>query len=303
MSTGENIQFLRKREGFTQESFAEQMGVSRQTISKWESDSCFPEMEKLLQMCEMFRCNLDDLVRGNVQADVAEDTAGYDSHMNTFSKRITTGVVLVMLGVCAMTAAYGLGIGDALSCIVLFLFLTVAVAFFIIAGMEHERFVKKYPTISPLYKEDELEAFHKKFPKMIAAGVACVLFGVIVLFAGEAVLGEAAFDNDECSANLVLAGTLLLIAIGVGFLVYGGMQNGKYDIKEYNKENVKDETRAGKLKSTINGCIMLTATIIFMIWSFAFHAWEISWIVFPIGGMLCGVVSVILKLVIKEQTE
>ncbi len=69
MSTGENIQFLRKREGMTQEAFAEQLNVSRQTVSKWESDSCYPEMEKLVLMCKLFRCKLDDLVRGDVQAD------------------------------------------------------------------------------------------------------------------------------------------------------------------------------------------------------------------------------------------
>ena len=75
MSTGENIQYLRKRDGYTQERFAEELGVSRQTISKWESDSCFPEMDKLLLMCDMFRCKLDDLVRGDVQAETAKDTA------------------------------------------------------------------------------------------------------------------------------------------------------------------------------------------------------------------------------------
>lgn len=53
MSLGENLQFLRKKENITQEQLAEQLGVSRQSISKWESDTAYPEMEKLLQLCKL----------------------------------------------------------------------------------------------------------------------------------------------------------------------------------------------------------------------------------------------------------
>ena len=63
MSLGENLQFIRKKENITQEQLAEQLGVSRQSISKWESDSSYPEMEKLLQLCKMFHCSLDDLMQ------------------------------------------------------------------------------------------------------------------------------------------------------------------------------------------------------------------------------------------------
>ena len=48
MSLGENLQFLRKKNNITQEQLAEQLDVSRQSVSKWESDSSYPEMDKLL---------------------------------------------------------------------------------------------------------------------------------------------------------------------------------------------------------------------------------------------------------------
>ena len=56
MSLGENLQYLRKRDNITQEQLAEQLDVSRQSVSKWESDTTYPEMEKLLQLCQMFHC-------------------------------------------------------------------------------------------------------------------------------------------------------------------------------------------------------------------------------------------------------
>jgi len=70
MSFGQNLQFLRKmRKGMTQEDLAEKMGVSRQTISKWEIDSAFPEMEKAIALCNLFACSLDELLRKNMNSD------------------------------------------------------------------------------------------------------------------------------------------------------------------------------------------------------------------------------------------
>jgi len=70
MSFGKNLQFLRKMHaGMTQEELAEKMGVSRQTISKWEIDSAFPEMEKAIVLCKLFACSLDELLRENMNSD------------------------------------------------------------------------------------------------------------------------------------------------------------------------------------------------------------------------------------------
>jgi len=60
MSFGNNLQYLRKLHGgMTQEKLAEHMNVSRQTISKWESDESYPEISKLIELCEFFSCKLD----------------------------------------------------------------------------------------------------------------------------------------------------------------------------------------------------------------------------------------------------
>ena len=67
MSLGQNLLFLRKmRDNMTQEELAELLNVSRQTVSKWELDAAYPEMEKLLALCELFSCTLDQLIRENM---------------------------------------------------------------------------------------------------------------------------------------------------------------------------------------------------------------------------------------------
>lgn len=66
MKFRENLQILRKMTNMTQEELAEKMNVSRQTISKWELGSVLPEIEKMIELCEMFNCSLDQLLRGNM---------------------------------------------------------------------------------------------------------------------------------------------------------------------------------------------------------------------------------------------
>ena len=71
MSLGSKLSRLRKENNYTQEQLAELLSVSRQAISKWESDAAYPETDKLIQISDLFRCSLDYLLR-----DAAEAGAG-----------------------------------------------------------------------------------------------------------------------------------------------------------------------------------------------------------------------------------
>ena len=66
MNFGKNLQILRKMANMTQEELAEKMNVSRQTVSKWELGSILPEVEKLVELCEMFNCSVDQLLKDNM---------------------------------------------------------------------------------------------------------------------------------------------------------------------------------------------------------------------------------------------
>ncbi len=62
----ENMQYLRAEKGMSQSKLASMLDVSRQAVAKWESDKSFPEMEKLIKICEIFGCSIDELVRGDL---------------------------------------------------------------------------------------------------------------------------------------------------------------------------------------------------------------------------------------------
>ena len=65
MSLGKNIQYLRKQKKITQEKLADEMAVSRQTVSRWEAD----EIVNLVALSDLFSCKLDTLIRENLTDD------------------------------------------------------------------------------------------------------------------------------------------------------------------------------------------------------------------------------------------
>lgn len=79
MSFGENLRNVRKKKNITQEDLAETLGVSRQAISKWESDNGYPETEKLLVISEVLNISIDSLLNGSSTLDVKQEIAEAES--------------------------------------------------------------------------------------------------------------------------------------------------------------------------------------------------------------------------------
>ena len=71
MSFRTNLQYLRAERHMTQEQLAMLLGVSRQSVTKWEAEKSYPEMDKLIKMCQIFECSLDDLVQGDLTGRAA----------------------------------------------------------------------------------------------------------------------------------------------------------------------------------------------------------------------------------------
>ena len=66
MKFGDKLIVLRKKNGLSQEQLAEKLDVSRQSVSKWESNNTYPETDKIVQICNLFDCSMDDLINDKV---------------------------------------------------------------------------------------------------------------------------------------------------------------------------------------------------------------------------------------------
>lgn len=70
MSLGDKLAKLRKDNNYTQEQLADILGVSRQSVSKWESDVAYPETDKLIKLGELYNCSMDYLLKDGVEDGV-----------------------------------------------------------------------------------------------------------------------------------------------------------------------------------------------------------------------------------------
>lgn len=321
MSFGTNLQYIRAAKQLTQEQLAEKLGVSRQSVSKWESDAMMPELDKLLALCELAGCTLDSLLRGDLAAQAAEDTAGYDAHFNLFARQLAAGVQLAIFSMAAgnfcnflrlslrtggepagiagsavqtvvTTAAFPAGVSG----IVTALLLIPAVSLLALAGLEHQRFVQKHPVLRPFYSDSELDAHAQWFTRRVVCAIALALLSLVARMAGP-VLADTLFLSAEACGSLFRAVSLVLLSVAGRMLVCAGVQHSKYDIDAYNRENdPSPEAREAKARAgRLSGCVMLAAVAVFLVWGFLFDDWRHSWIALIAGALLCVGVSVALS--------
>lgn len=114
MTLGQRIYNLRTERNLSQTDLAERLDVSRQSVSKWETDASVPDLDKLVKLCDLFEVTMDELVRGvegnkkepaQPQVIIREVKAGVPT-------RVIVGAVLLVIGVLVgMTIMLTVGTG------------------------------------------------------------------------------------------------------------------------------------------------------------------------------------------------
>ncbi len=101
MSFGDRLQALRRSSGMTQEDFAQQLKVSRQAVSKWESSRGYPEIEKIIYICNHYGVTMDELFQDEVPSGqhtkVPESQPAAQQPMKALSLRASIGNFLANL--------------------------------------------------------------------------------------------------------------------------------------------------------------------------------------------------------------
>lgn len=282
------------------------LGVSRQSVTKWEAQKSYPEMDKLLKMCQIFECSLDDLVQGDLTSRASEpaaatvpagpptDICGYDEHMRKLAWQVPWGVALVITGVAFVSGLEGMfrvvptgwpaNVEQAVPTILLFIFVGASLVFFIPAGMEASAFNKAHPYVEDFYTQAEKDEARTHMAMALVAGIVDILAGVCIMLVADGTVWEDA-----------MAGVLLLfVATGVWIIIHWGMLLGRTNLTERNRdaadeleiedivsaqvdEEIKESLLAAKrgnrgrrhkITGAVCGTIMLVATIAALCWLF-----------------------------------
>lgn len=297
MNFAENLKVLREKSGMTQEQLAERMEVSRQTVSKWESEASFPEMEKLIQLTELFDCSMDGLLKGNMQQVNQNEAKLYEEHGNWVARTGTIATCVCILSFAAQVMGEYITpsfLGE--SGILFLLGALIGALLWIRLGMASSHFRKKHPYVEPFYTEEQKEAFHHKYMSLMIAGIGILIAGLIVTAAICTVWQQEPLRVSSFTGFLFL----LSAAAGVTPIVYIGLQASKYNVERYNADNAWDTSEEGKENGRrigkACGIIMMIAVIgCVVVHELIGSSGRIAGIPLVIGGILCGVACMVLN--------
>lgn len=319
----------RKKNGWSQEELADKLGVSRQSVSKWEGAQSVPDLQRILDMSKLFGVSTDYLLKDEAEvspvSEVKEDSGkalrrvsmeeanAFLNENGKFAAKISTGVLLsvlcpvpLLLLIAANDAGlFGItdGIASGAGMIVLLLLVAASLVFFIPAGiayskwgwLEKELFDTEYGVDGMV--KDKASKFQPKFVTSITCGTVLVFLGVIGVVASAMVDGH----GDALTITMV-AVLLACIAIACFMIVNAGiikdgqsklLQEGDYD------KNAKTNV----VLKAVAPAYWLTVTAGFLLWSFLTMDWGFTWIVWPVAGVLYGAISVVLSVVHEAKSK
>ena len=317
MILADKIINLRKKNGWSQEELAEKLGVTRQSVSKYEGAQSIPDLDKILKLSEIFGVTTDYLIKDELEEEeyapsqMQENESESDRSVHKVTMEmaneylqiidwsagktafatmlcILSPIVLLMLGAMSEMPNYHISENTAagIGICVLIVLIAIAVMIFILCGMKTKKYeflekedIETAYGVSGMVKEKR-DAYHSPYVTQLVIGITCCICSVIPLF-GTLAVSES--DFYMVSAVCML---LTLVAIGTYFIVRSAAKmnamNQLLEEEDYTRQK-KHENRKMSGPVTV---YWLIATAIYLAWSFTTNDWDRTWIIWPVVGVL-----------------
>ena len=327
MILADKIVKLRKRNGWSQEELANKIDVSRQAVSKWESASAIPSLEKILQLSELFGVTSDYLLKDEIEdEEFVDNTNGleikrisieeanhYIEQRKLASWRIAVAtflciispITLFILG--AATTIQNVVINDTLAVIigfiVLFALILCAIPIYIYCGFKNApyAFLDKSVPFELEYGVrgilcEKIKAYRNRYIiSNIIASCLCVFSPLPLIL--------VVFTENELILTIMLAVTMLVAGIGVFIFLVVGIQNASMQKLLKEGDYTLEEKRKTTIKEPIGFVYWVIVIAIYLAWSFLTNNWHITWLVFAIGGVIFPALMAICNIFINKNNK
>lgn len=325
MILADKIIDLRKKNGLSQEQLAAKLGVSRQSVSKWEGAQSTPDMDKILKLADLFGVSTDYLLRDEVEApaevpsEVPDQPVGAQDEpldpvsleeANAFlaenqkhATRVAVGVALCVLscvpllsfagaseaGVLGMTEEVAASVGVA----ILLVLIAAGVVLFIIGGnrMKRYEYLQQNPLdtaygVDGMVRERRERGEHAHTVQVSVGVVLCIIAAIPVLL-------SAAVSSTGVSMPIGgVALLMILVAAGVFLLVHAGVVDGGYQALLEEGNYTREAKRLNKRYGTIYWGVALA---VYLVISLVTMQWQSTWVVWPIAGVGYGVLAAVMR--------
>ena len=333
MILAEKIILLRKSNGWSQEELAEQLDISRQSVSKWELGASIPDLDKVLKMSKVFDVSTDYLLKDeieefpNIEISVGDSVDTYEGmevhsvsmeEANEFmeltrktSSKIAAAVAVLILSPVVLLFLGGLSeltnspltedMAGGIGMIVLLLMVVAALVVLIPTGMQLARFEYLEKEIISLQYgvqgvvEKKKKEFEPIYRKSVVLGVVLCIIGVIPM------MGAIALTAPD--RGFVGCVDLLLICVACGvytFIRYGSIQ------ESYNKllqkgDYTREKKELGRKTGIFAKIYWCTVTAIYLGVSLTKNNWGDSWIIWPVAGVLFAALQGVIQLITRDR--
>lgn len=317
MILADKIINLRKKNGWSQEELAEKLGVTRQSISKYEGAQSIPDLDKILKLSEIFGVTTDYLIKDELEEEeyVPSQMQENESESDRIVHKVTmemaneylqiidwsagktafatmlcilSPIVLLMLGAMSEMPDYHISENAAagIGVCVLIVLIAIAVTIFILCGMKTKKYeflekedIETAYGVSGMVKEKR-DAYHSPYVTQLVIGITCCICSVIPLF-GTLAVSES--DFYMVSAVCML---LTLVAIGTYFIVRSAAKMNAMNQLLEEEDYTRQKKHENKKMSGPVTVYWLIATAIYLAWSFTTNDWDRTWIIWPVVGVL-----------------
>ena len=326
MILADKIINLRKKNSWSQEELAEKLGVSRQSISKYEGAQSIPDMDKILKLSKIFGVTTDYLIKDEIEdpefldEDYEESktrkvsmemASDYLALKEISAKNLALGVSLCIISpilLVILSQAYEsllLPVSEnvvvGLSLTVLFLFIIAAVGIFVREGMT----LKKYEFIESEaidtdygvdgMARDRMEKFHDSFVKNNIIGILLIVASVLPLFIGMI------FSAEDMVMAISTAFLLALVALGVNFLLRANIPMSSLKALLEEEDFTRKNKELKKKADPFISAYWILMVAIYLGYSFATNNWDRSWIIWPVAGVSYVLYYLILKFFLENN--
>ena len=329
MILADKIVSLRKKAGWSQEELAEQLGVTRQSVSKWEGTQSVPDMDKVVQMSRLFGVTTDYLLKDEIEEQAAAlveesplrrvtmgQAADYLARRRAAAPKVAFAVLLcivspvTLLLLAAMSevqrfpisgnAAAGIGL-----CVMLVL-LAVAVSIFLRADadvrdyrfLEEEPFETEYG-VTGMVRQRQREYADTR-TRYTTIGAVLYVLAAAPLFAAVCVDGS---DLLYVGAVGVL---LVLVGIGCLFLVSAGVYSSAMERLLEEGDYARGQKKHRRVLGTVSTIYWLAATAVFLIYTYGPSGNgqpQYSWIIWAVAGVLYAAVMGVVRLLLRGRKD
>lgn len=331
MLLSQKIMQLRKKNGWSQEELANQLEVSRQSVSKWEAGGSIPDLNKILKMSELFGVSTDYLLKEEIEDDAFEKIAATEAYeyreersvsaemaneymalCKSEGKKIAIGTVLcivsptILILLAALSAtvnvlsenlAAGLGLLALLGCV------GVAVYLFISAGNELKKY--KFMTeesidlaygVQGIIKERRKE-FESIYQFNLTLGIMLCILSVAPIFIG------LAMNVTELYMCIAIDILLVMVAIGVQRIISVSMIWGSFDKLLMEGDYSKHNRENNKFLDAVGAIYWPTIVAIYLGISLYTEKWKISWIIWVVAGVFYPALTKFICLLREDRSR